>query len=150
MVALYTPSYTVKAQTNTIAQAGLTHDEQIRKQEQEYAWRAYKGKLPDPLKTEPDMPNHNTKVNRCEPIVNKGASALFGEVLKIEASDESGSTDDSDQPNTRVQDFITGLWGDDDDRMTKLSKVATNRGTERTAISEIDTCSEGHQSMPEL
>ena len=128
VTALYTSSYSVKAQTNTIAQAGLTHDELIRKQEMEYAFKGYKGKLPDPLKTEPNMPNHNTKVNRCEPIVNKGASALFGEVLKIEASDESGETDSSGQPNTRVQDFITGLWGDDDDRMTKLSKVATNGG----------------------
>ena len=90
VTALYTSSYSVKAQTNTIAQAGLTHDELIRKQEMEYAFKGYKGKLPDPLKTEPNMPNHNTKVNRCEPIVNKGASALFGEVLKIEASDESG------------------------------------------------------------
>jgi hypothetical protein len=124
MVALLSSSaYSVKSQVNSIAQAPMTHDEQLRAQEMRYAWKAYKGQLPDPLKTEVNQPNHNTKVNRCGPIVTKGASSLFGEVVKIEASDEAGSEGDG-----KVQAFIDGLWGDDDDKMTLLNKIAINGG----------------------
>jgi hypothetical protein len=123
MVALLSSSaYSVKSQVNSIAQAEMPSQDRQRKQEQEYAFRAYKGKLPDPLKVDKDQPNDNIKSNRCEPIVNKGASALFGDVLKIEASDETTKED------TKIQDFIEGLWGDDDDRMTKLNKVGVNGG----------------------
>lgn len=117
-------SYT-KQQINTIAQGNISQEDQQRKQQMSHAWRSYKGELQDPLKVAPNQPNDNVKSNRCEPIVNKGVSFLFGNVVKIEATDEAAIDPDASSP---IQDFIDSLWGDDDDRMTKLSKMAVNGG----------------------
>src|SRR5436853_5975145 len=99
MVAL-PASYNVKSQVNSIAQAPPTQEEHERKRQADKAWDAYKGKLPDPLKVEKNQPNDNVKANRCEPIVNKIGSALFGQVVKIEAPDETPTSD------TKIQAFI--------------------------------------------
>ncbi|MGH9060345.1 MAG: phage portal protein, partial [Acidimicrobiales bacterium] len=75
-----------------------------------------------------------------EPIVTKGTSFLFGPVLKIEATDEATSADTAataipsvkpkpkKKKSTPHQDYLDGLWGDDDDRMTLLSETAINGG----------------------
>lgn len=122
MIILPSTSNPKKSNPSSIAQAPLSYEETQRKREMDKAWIAYKGKLPDPLIVEEKQPNDNVKSNRCEPIVNKGASALFGDVLKIEASSETT------EEETKEQDFIDGLWGDDDDRMTRLNKIAVNGG----------------------
>lgn len=109
----YASTFFSKPDTQTLAQAAIPQADQERKREMQDAWKAYRGKLQDPLKVGKDQPNDNVKSNRCAPIVDKGVSFLFGQVLKIEAAD---------------QDFIDGLWGDDDDKMTKLSNMATNGG----------------------
>jgi hypothetical protein len=49
-------------------------------------------------------------------------SFLFGQVLKIECTDETT------EPDTQKQEFLDGLWGDDDERMTLLSQAAINGG----------------------
>jgi hypothetical protein len=86
------------------------------------AWKSYRGEFGDPLKVGRDQLNDNVISNRCAPVVDKGVSFLFGQPLKIEASDETptGSSD--------IQDYIDGLWGDDDDKMSLLSKLAMNGG----------------------
>jgi hypothetical protein len=86
------------------------------------AWKAYRGQFPKPLKISPAQPDDNVISNRCAPIVDKGVSFLFGQVLKIEATDETVETD------TQKQEFLDGLWGDDDERMTLLSQTAINGG----------------------
>lgn len=147
------PSQMQQANTpQSLAQAPIPQVDVDRKRTMREAWKAYRGLLPDPLKVAKDQPNDNIKSNRCAPIVDKGVSFLFGKVLKIEATDET--TDDSDntpvslppppQPGmppapmkpkkpkkpkpSPIQDYLDGLWGDDDDRMTLLSKAATNGG----------------------
>lgn len=108
----------------TIATMPPSQADNDRKERMREAWRAYRGELQDPLKIEANQPNDNVRVNRCEPIVNKGVSFLFGQILSIEDTVESHDTDSSAE--TPMQDFINGLWGDDDERMTLLSQMAIN------------------------
>ena len=119
----YTSTFFSQDQSaQALAQAAIPQADQERKQEMQMAWKAYRGKLQDPLKVGKDQPNDNVKSNRCAPIVDKGVSFLFGQVLKIECTDETS------QPDTDKQDYLDGLWGDDDDKMTLLSNMATNGG----------------------
>ncbi len=95
----------------SLAQAPMPQVDADRKQQMAAAWKAYRGDLQDPLKVSANQPNDNVKTNRCAPIVDKGVSFLFGQTLKIECTD---------------QDYLDGLWGDDDDKMTLLGKLSTN------------------------
>lgn len=97
----------------SIAQAPMPQEDADRKRVMKDAWKAYRGELPKPLKLGADQADDNVTANRCSPIVDKGVSFLFGQVVKIEA---------------QHQDFIDGLWGDDDERMTLLSQAAINGG----------------------
>ena len=122
---MYSPAPTQLGHNPTpqsLVQAPMPQADAERKQKMKEAWKAYRGDFQDPLKVDKDQPNDNVKSNRCAPIVNKGVSFLFGSVLKIEASDEA-ATSSSD-----IQDFLDGLWGDDDDKMTLLSQMAMNGG----------------------
>lgn len=112
----------------TLAQAPLTQADYDRKRDMDDAWRAYRGKFQDPLKIKKNEPNDNVKPNRCAPIVDKGVSFLFGQVLQIQCDE---------------QDFVDGLWGDDDDRMTLLSKIAMNGGIFRQAFVKLIPPAEG-------
>src|SRR5258708_11109449 len=103
--------------TESLAQAPMPQADHERKQRMRDAWRSYRGEFERPLKVARDQPDDNVLVNYCGPIVDKGASWLFSQVVKIEAT-----TDDS------LQDFIDGLWGDDDDKMALLGDAATNVG----------------------
>ena len=97
----------------TLATAPTPQDDLDRQRTMTEAWRAYSGKLMDPLKVKADQPNDNVKVNRCSPIVFKTTSWLFGPTLKLECKDG---------------DFMTDLWGDDDEMMTRLSEMKINGG----------------------
>jgi hypothetical protein len=100
----------------TLAQQPMPQIDADRRQEMQQAWKAYRGKLPNPLKVGKDERDHNVKPNRCRTIVDKGASFLSGQPLKIQPEQQS------------KQDFIDGLWGDDDDKMTLLTKISMNGG----------------------
>ena len=106
----------------SLAQAPIPQVDQERKRAIRDAWKAYRGEFQRPLKVAANQADDNVISNRCAPIVDKGVSFLFGQVLKIEATDETA------QPKTEEQDFINGLWGHDDDRMTRLSQMAINGG----------------------
>jgi hypothetical protein len=88
------------------------------------AIKVYEGDFPKPLKISPNQPDDNAIVNKMRTIVEKGVAFLFGPELGIEATDETTSSA-KDSP---IQDFVEGLWGDSDQKMTLLSKVATNGG----------------------
>lgn len=98
-------------QAQTLAEAPPTQADNKRRQAQQLAWKSYRGELQDPLKVDKDQPNDNVRINRCSPIADKGVSFLFGQVLKIECDD---------------QDELDAFWGDDDDKMTMLAKIAMN------------------------
>jgi hypothetical protein len=106
----------------SLAQAPVPPDDQSRKREMAMAWKAIKGELPDPLVVDKGDVNDNVKPNRIEPIVAKGQSALFGKELKIEATNETT------EPDAKVQTFLDRLWGDEDNKMIKLCKMAINGG----------------------
>lgn len=121
----------------TLAQSPTPYADNERKQHMKQAWKAYRGKFQAPLKIKGGEADDNVLSNRCAPIVDKGVSFLFGQVVKIEAPDESASDDEDEaQPVSGkkpakpqispIQQFINGLWGDDDDKMTLLSNIATN------------------------
>ena len=97
----------------TLATAPTPQEDLERQRLMTDAWKAYRGQFLDALKVEADQPNDNVKVNRCSPIVTKSASFLFGQTIKIECKD---------------QDFLTELWGDDDEMMTRFSKIKINGG----------------------
>ena len=98
-------------QAQTLAEAPPTQADTKRRQAQQLAWKSYRGELEDPLKVDKAQPNDNVRINRCSPIADKGVSFLFGQVLKIECDD---------------QDELDAFWGDDDDKMTMLAKIAMN------------------------
>lgn len=108
----------------SLAQAPMPQVDSDRKRMMRDAWVAYKGELQKPLKVEKDQPDDNVLANRCAPIVDKGVSFLFGQVVKIEAEDEK----DAEGETGPIQEFIDGMWGDDDRRMTLLTEIAMNGG----------------------
>jgi len=122
----------------SIAQSKPSQADLERRRHIHHAWEAYRGKLPQPLKVSADQPNDNVLANRCAPIVDKGVSFLFGKQLKIEAATEAqkqakDAADEAGLPEapkkeTPTQDFLDGIWGDDDDKMTLLSQLAINGG----------------------
>lgn len=144
--------------TLALAQREPNQAESERSRRMKDAWKAYNGDFPNPLQVDADQPDDNITVNRCSPIVDKGVSFLFGQVVKIEPvaesqnvqamieametePDEPAPTADGapiaphhakpkkkPTPPTPVQDWINGFWGDDDDRMALLSNVALNGG----------------------
>jgi hypothetical protein len=113
-------------QTKTLAQADVPHDDNVRKRRMEQAWKAYKGEFDKPLKVEKGEIDHNVISNRCGPIVDKGVSFLFGEPIKIEPGKRTEN--DTSKPDQKNQDFLDGVWGDDDDKMTLLAEIAVNGG----------------------
>lgn len=115
------PTYQPPASAS-LAQAPVPQADVDRKERMRDAWKAYRGEFSPPLRILSNQPNDNVISNRCEPIINKGVSFLFGQVVKIEANKETP------QPQSTVQDFLDCLWGDDDDRMTLLSQMAINGG----------------------
>lgn len=108
-------------QALSLAQAPIPQVDQERKRIMHQAWKAFRGEFPRPLKVDPKETDDNVMPNLCAPIVQKGVSYLFNRSVKIEAVDEQGQ-------NSPIQDFLDGFWGDDDDKMTLLSKVAMNGG----------------------
>lgn len=126
----------IAQQPTTLAQAPMSQADQERKHRMQAAWKAYKGEMQKPLLVKDDKLDDNVLSNRCEPIVNKGGSFLFGSVLKIKCDD---------------QDFSDGLWGDDDDKMTLLNKVAVNGGVFGQAFLKLIPTQEGStQQYPRL
>lgn len=98
----------------SLAQAPMTQADRDRQHQMQVAWKAYTGDFQPPLKVSANQPDDNVISNRSAPIVDKGVSFLFGAVLKIECDE---------------QDYVKGLWGDDDAFMTLLSKMAINGGS---------------------
>ena len=99
--------------------AHLVFTETGRAEAMRAAWDAYRGNLPDPFKIDSGQPNDNVKSNRFAAIVEKGVAFLFGQVVKITTTDNTTAAGPA-------QDYLNTAWGDDDDRMTVLSKLAMN------------------------
>src|SRR5579872_1561484 len=118
-----TPTQTTpQSPIHALATAPTPREDTERKQRMDAAWHAYRGEFQNPLKVKDGQPNDNVLSNRCAPIVDKGVSFLFGQVLKVEATSETAT------PDTAIQECIDGIWGDDDDRMTQFVKMANNGG----------------------
>lgn len=110
--------YSITQQARTLSQKPPSQQDSDRMQRMKDAWDAYRGKFPNPLSVIPNQPDDNVISNRCRPIVDKGVSFLFGSIVKIDAPD--GGND--------LNDFLSHIWGNDDDRMTLLSQCAINGG----------------------
>jgi hypothetical protein len=116
------PSHLSENQTLSLAQQAPSQADIERRQHMHEAWEAYRGQFKKPLKVSPSQPDDNVISNRCAPIVDKGVSFLFGQVLKIEVPDDTTGGD------TSKQEYLDGTWGDDDERMTLLSQAGINGG----------------------
>jgi len=79
-------------------------------------WDAYSGKFSGPLAPLANQPDLNVIANRIGPEVRTGVDFLFGPVLKLE------------HPTSGAQDILDAVWGNEDQRMTKLSKLRINGG----------------------
>jgi hypothetical protein len=111
-----------QSQPQSLAQAPCPQADHERKRQMQEAWKAFRGEFQNPLKIAADQPDDNVISNRCAPIVNKGVSFLFGQVLKVECTDETS------EPDTDKQAYVDGLWGDDDEKMTLFSQAGINGG----------------------
>lgn len=88
------------------------------------AWKGYRGEWgAGPLRVEGNQPDDNVRVNRCAPIVDKGVSFLFGQVVKLIVEDLDGGSDGASEP---LQAWLDAAWGDDDDKMSLFGKLAMN------------------------
>lgn len=116
----------------SLAQAPMPQADADRKRLMKDAWKSYRGEFAPPLKLTPGQPDDTVISNRCAPIVDKGVSFLFGQVLKIECGDAGEQPNAPDAPgdgdNDEMTDFLQGVWGDDDDFMTLLTMLSTNGG----------------------
>ena len=118
-----TPSITSgTSEIEAISQSEIPQSDIDRKIQMQEAWKAYRGKFDKPLKVSGGQSDDNVISNRCAPIVDKGVSFLFGKTIRIEATEETP------KPQSKIQDFIDCLWGDDDEKMTLLSQMAINGG----------------------
>src|SRR5689334_4502207 len=117
----YPPAQQQQTTPQTLAQAPIPQADQERKQQMKEAWKAYRGEFPKPLKIDPGETDDNVMPNLCAPVVDKGVSFLCNKPLKIEAGDGS-------EKHSPIQEFLDGFWGDDDDKMTRLTKIAMNGG----------------------
>jgi hypothetical protein len=108
------------AKSLSLAQRPASMQDQQRKQDMATAWKSFRGQFPPALKVAPAQPDDNVIANHMEPIVTKTTSFLFNQVLKIEATSETST------PDTAKQDMLDGVWGDDDVKMTTLSKLGIN------------------------
>lgn len=132
------PAQTGGQQTaQSIAQAPVPQADQARKRQMRDAWKSYRGEFQKPLKVEKNQPDDNLIANFCVSIVDKGASWLFGQPVKIEATEEAATSEST------IQDFLDGLWGDDDDKMTLLSDLAINGGVCGQAFIKLIPVQEG-------
>src|SRR5690348_1973824 len=72
----------------------LPQKEIKRRRRIDETWKAYRGEWgAGPLKVQPGDPDDNVKPNVCQPIVDVGVNFLFGEVVKIEVSNEKDDKD---------------------------------------------------------
>lgn len=108
-----------------------TPEDVARRERMAEAWRAYKGKLKDPLVTKPNQPNSNTKSNRCEPIVTTGVSFLFGDEMQFTvdagASEETapGAAGAVATGDATAQQFLDAFWKRNR-KQTTLQKLGIN------------------------
>lgn len=115
----------------------MTHADVQRLDDIKTRWNAYRGTLMPPFTKAENEPDFNVLDNRCAPIVDKGASWLFKEQLKLTVSLSDGPDDDADdtvagpgdvEGTNDAQDWLSDALGDMDDLMTLLSMAAVNGG----------------------
>jgi hypothetical protein len=116
------------------------------------ARKAYEGDWgAGPLKVKPGDPDKNVRPNMCQPIVDVGVNFLFGEVVKIEIANdtdsETGAENEVDngaeEGTSPAQAFLDDCWGDDDDKMTLLTKLAMNGALAGNAFVLLDPSPKG-------
>jgi hypothetical protein len=79
-------------------------------------WAAYKGAFSGPLSKLPDSPDLNIITNEVAPRVHGAVDFLFGPALKIESAND----------DQNVQALIDKVFGNEDQRMTMLSRLKIN------------------------
>ena len=85
------------------------------------AWKHYTGDIHGPLRAEAGQPDLNVHSNRASTIVDTGVDFLYGATVRLEVT-----LNDKVQP--KAQAALDACWGNDDRRMTLLSKLAQNGG----------------------
>jgi len=133
----------------------LPQKEIKRRRRIDETWKAYRGEWgAGPLKVQPGDPDDNVKPNVCQPIVDVGVNFLFGEVVKIEVSNDTDTNADAGDSSeggeaqtldngaqmgtSPAQAFLDECWGDDDDKMTLLSELAMNGAVAGSAFVMLD------------
>lgn len=85
------------------------------------AWKWYTGDISGHFRPEPGQPDVNVITNRASTIVDTGVDFLYGKCVTFEALLNG-------KPQPKAQDALDGCWGNEDRRMTLLSKLAQNGG----------------------
>jgi hypothetical protein len=87
----------------------------------ERAWKHYTGEIDGHFRREPGQPDPNVITNRASTIVDTGVDFLYGKTVRLEVLHNG-------KPQPEAQDVLDGCWGNDDRRMTLMSKLAQNGG----------------------
>lgn len=112
-----------------MATATASKDEQQRMQQQARAWDAYFGRMKKPFKATRRGSDDNILVNRCRPIVNKGASFLFGKLVRFEMP--------AGAPRAKsAQRYLDATWKANR-QTTILQKLAVTGGVTGQAMIKI-------------
>jgi hypothetical protein len=127
------PTSTARPRTAILPE--LSDDERKRLRELHLARKAYKGdwKGRQALKVGMNEPDDNVNVNRCGPIVDKGASWLANKEIKLQVMNGAGT----DSGPVAAQDYLMAAIGNIDDFMTLVTNIKISGGVAGHAFAKL-------------
>jgi hypothetical protein len=104
-----------------------TKDDLARQKDQERAWNAFRGTYKPPFKDDENS-KFNVIPNRCGPTVTIGMYLLFGQGVGIDLDENAPAG---------AADYLKEAWGDEDDKIVFLQKMAISAGVNGHAFVQV-------------
>lgn len=108
---------------------GPTKDDLLRQKDQARAWDASRGKYKPPFRQDDE---ENSKFNvlpdRLGPMVRIGMYLLFGQGVSIDLDENAPAG---------AADYLKAAWGDEDDKVVFLQKLAISSGVNGHAFVQV-------------
>ena len=125
----------------------MSDDEKKRLRELHFARKAYRGdwKGRQALKVLANEPDDNVNVNRCGPIVEKGASWLANQEIKLKVLNAAGT----DAGPVAAQDYLMAAIGSMDQFMTLITDLKISGGIAGHAFAKL-VPGKGKNSYPRI
>lgn len=107
---------------------GPTKDDKHRQEDQERAWKASRGIYKPPFDPDGEDSKFNVIPDRCGPIVYVGMYLLFGQGVGIDLDENAPAG---------AADALKKAWGDEDDKIVFLQKLAISAGVNGHAFVQV-------------